>query len=84
MQNLFPTAPNLPAALNRAVPVREWVMPAKDLSRRHGVGFCTRLPPGMPDCLQVETFVGTDAVERSTAAVYGNRSYLIHYEFKRR
>lgn len=40
------------------------------------------LPSGMPDRLEVHVVRSGDGVERATAAIYGARAYLVHYEFK--
>ena len=78
---LFPDAPGFSPSLNDAEPARAWVMPAT-LPRRGYTRACVALPPGMPDCLEVSVVRSIEGTERTTAAVYGARVYLIHYEFK--
>jgi hypothetical protein len=40
--------------------------------------LCKALPRGMPDMLEVSVIRHDHGVERSTAAYYGGRVYLIH------
>jgi hypothetical protein len=40
--------------------------------------LCKALPPGMPDKLEVSVIRYDHGVERSTAAYYDGRAYLIH------
>jgi hypothetical protein len=42
------------------------------------------LPAGIPDFLQVNIAHSKEGIERCTAAIYGSRAYVIHYEFKPR
>lgn len=65
------------------MPACEWVMPAFIAKRDHA-RTCKALPPGMPDCLEVSVIHSDEGTERCTAAIYGARAYLIHYEFKPR
>lgn len=65
-----------------ARPVCEWVVPAL-IPERDYARTRRALPSGMPDCLEVHVLRSDDGIERSTAAIYGARAYLIHYECKR-
>ena len=80
MRELFPEPPGLSSARQRPVAVTEWVMPGGSTLRRW-VGLHPALPRAMPDCLEVNLIHREEGSERSVAAVYGNRSYLIHLEF---
>lgn len=82
MPGLFPKSPIIPAANRHVVPACEWVMPAQNRLRRSHFDLYNALPAGKPDCLEVHVVHAREGTERSTAAVYGNRSYLIHYEFR--
>jgi hypothetical protein len=33
----------------------------------------------MPDCLEVTVACTDEGIERTTAVIYGHRTYLIHY-----
>ncbi|HYD94955.1 MAG TPA: hypothetical protein VEC01_06490 [Noviherbaspirillum sp.] len=80
MSAIFPKTPTLSSAETDAAPVCEWVMPV-DLLRRVYAKTCAALPPGMPDCLEVSVTHFRDGTERCTAAIYGERVYLVHYAF---
>ncbi|MDQ9169469.1 hypothetical protein Q8A64_03480 [Oxalobacteraceae bacterium R-40] len=80
MQKLFPTIPSLLETRQVKLPSHEWVAPA--LPRKNHSGVYRKLPAGTPDCLCVNIIHFTEGVERCTAAVYGERVYVIHYEFK--
>jgi hypothetical protein len=82
MQGLFPKTPFIPVALHETIPVCEWIMPAQVSSPRDLYSTCKVLPPGSPDCLRVEISHSGEGTERCTAAIYGGRAYVIHYEFK--
>lgn len=82
MPALFPKPPFIPAANQHLVPACEWVMPAKARSRREHFSLYRILPQGKPDYLDVSISYASEGTERTTAAVYGNKAYLIHYEFK--
>jgi hypothetical protein len=84
MSDIFPTSPFIPAARNRTIPACEWVMPAPSMQRRDYVNICKALPAGIPDFLQVNIAHSKEGIERCTAAIYGSRAYVIHYEFKPR
>lgn len=80
MSAIFPNPPLFPSANSDARPVCEWVMPAH-LPERDCVRACRALPPGMPDCVEVQVIRTDEGIERSVAAVYGARAYLVHYAF---
>lgn len=82
MPGLLPKSPFIPAASQNVVPACEWVMPATERSRREHFSLYNALPPGKPDYLDVSVIYAREGTERTTAAVYGNKAYLIHYEFK--
>lgn len=83
MAGFFPSTPLFPSAETDAGPAREWVMPAL-IPRRAYARTCVKLPPGMPDRLEVHVVHSEEGIERSTAVVYGARAYLVHYEFRQR
>jgi len=83
MQGIFPNAPLSSSTQTDARPASEWVMPAF-LPERDYARTSRALPAGMPDRLEVHVVHFADGTERSTAVVYGARTYLVHYEFKRR
>lgn len=82
MSGIFPKAPFIPTEGQSAVPACEWVVPAPSVRRRDYFSTCKILPAGMPDCLQVYIGHSDEGIERCTAAIYGKRAYVIHYEFK--
>ena len=84
MLGLFPKAPFIPAAGQGTVPVCEWVMPAPVVRRRDYFSTYKALPSGMPDCLYVSIDYSDEGTGRCTAVIYGDRAYVIHYEFKPR
>jgi hypothetical protein len=78
--SIFPNAPRSSPLLEDAGPVRERVMPT--VAPRFGqVKACVALPPGMPDCLEVNIVHTGEGTERTTAVIYGTRAILIHYAF---
>lgn len=78
--SIFPVAPRFSPSPADAGPVREWLMPT--VTPRLGqVKACVALPPGMPDCLEVNIVHSREGIERTTAVVYGARAILIHYAF---
>ncbi|SNT17986.1 hypothetical protein SAMN06265795_11617 [Noviherbaspirillum humi] len=81
MHSLFPAQRFLPDLRPDGRPATEWVMPAPQLARRDYCRTFKRLPPGMPDCLEVSVAHSPEGTERSTAAIYDRKAYLIHYEF---
>lgn len=83
MAGIFPNAPHFPSADTGASPAREWVIPAFLPVRNYARKLCV-LPPGMPDCLEVHIVQTEEGIERTTAAVYGKRAYVVHYEIRRR
>lgn len=58
----------------------EWVMPAPRLWGHHFSIF-KRLPAGMPEYLHVDIKHSPEGTERSVAAIYSGRAYLIHYQY---
>lgn len=82
MPGLFPKPPVIPAASQNVVPACEWVMPAAARLQRQHFSLYNALPAGQPDYLDVSINYAPEGTERTTAAVYGNKAYLIHYEFK--
>lgn len=84
MSAIFPTSPVIPTARNRTRPACEWVVPAPSAQRRNYSSLCKALPVGMPDLLQVNIAHSEEGTERCTAAIYGSRAYVIHYEFEPR
>lgn len=80
MSELFPKAPFIPATGLDTRPACAWVLPAPAV-RRDSYAICKALPPGMPDCLEVSIGQTPEGTERTTAAIYGQHAYLIHYEF---
>lgn len=81
MSGIFPNTPVNVSAGTDSRPASAWVMPAF-IPKRGYARTCTALPPGMPDCLEVNVIRSEEGTERTTAAIYGARAYLIHYEFK--
>lgn len=81
MSAIFPNTPLLPSSSRDARPVCEWVIPAL-IPERDYARTRRALPSGMPDCLEVHVVRSEEGIERSTAAIYGTRAFLIHYEFK--
>lgn len=82
MRALFPQAPVHPIAVEQNVPVCEWIMPAHAAWRRDYFSTCKILPPGKPDYLQVNIWRTEQGTERCTSAVYGERAYVVHFEYK--
>ena len=82
MPGLLPKSPVIPAAGQHVMPACEWVMPATARSRREHFSLYNALPAGKPDYLDVAVSHAPEGTERTTAAVYGSKVYLIHYEFK--
>lgn len=83
MAGIFPNAPQFSSAETDDTPVREWVVPAFLPVRNYARKLCV-LPPGMPDCLEVHVVHSDEGIERTTAVIYGTRSYLVHYEFRQK
>lgn len=80
MSALFPEAPFIPTA-REIVQVCEWMIPAPLLQRRDYFRTYKALPVGMPDYLSVSIEHDEEGTGRCTAAIYGGRAYVIHYEF---
>jgi hypothetical protein len=78
MSAIVPGAPSFPFPGTRSVTVCELVQPRKALRRADLFSLCKALPRGMPDKLEVSVIRHDYGVERSTAAYYGGRAYLIH------
>jgi hypothetical protein len=64
--------------MTQAVPVCELVLPVPAPRRAGYFSLCKALPAGMPDYLEVCITHSELGTERSTAAFYGGRAYLIH------
>jgi len=79
MPGMLPRAPLFPSAATQAVPACELPVPAP--RRADYLRLCKALPPGMPDYLEVSIIHSERGTERSTAAFYGGRAYLIHLAF---
>lgn len=82
MLRLFPVFPPLHKDSCIRGAAHEWVAPAA--LRRNHHDLYKKLPAGKPDCLRVDILHFDEGVERCTAAVYGGRAYVIHYEFTKR
>ncbi|HEY0844249.1 MAG TPA: hypothetical protein VGE12_02715 [Noviherbaspirillum sp.] len=82
MQGIFPNAPRFSSTDIDNAPVCEWIRPAL-LPERDYAKIRRAIPSGMPDCLEVHVARFENGVERSTVVVYGARTYLVHYEFRR-
>ena len=80
MPGIVPGTPFLPLSGNRSLTVCEFVQPTP--RRAELFKLCKALPPGMPDKLEVSVIRHDHGVERSTAAYYGGRAYLIHIAMK--
>ncbi len=80
MQRLLPSAPSFQEEHLIQRPSHEWIAPSIERTIHYGV--YKKLPAGKPDYLYVDTIHFQEGVERCTAAVYGERAYVIHYEFK--
>lgn len=80
MSGILPISPHFFTPETDDSPVCEWVMPAV-IPRQQYARTCSALPPGMPSCLEVCVTHTEEGMERTTAAIYGTRAYLIHYAF---
>ena len=78
MSGLKPAAPSFPSSGTPCVTVCEFVQPRKSPGSADLFRLCKALPPGMPDKLEVSVIRSQEGIERSTAAYYGGRAYLIH------
>ncbi|MDB5757958.1 MAG: hypothetical protein JWM30_1247 [Burkholderia sp.] len=78
MSGIKPGVPSFPSSATHSVTVCEFVQPRKAPGHADLFRLCRALPPGMPDKLEVSVIRHNDGVERSTAAYYGGRAYLIH------
>lgn len=82
MSRLLPCFPPFETHVRLDRSAHEWIAPAK--LRRNHYDLYKKLPPGKPDLLCVDIQHLEEGVERCTTAVYGERAYVIHYEFTRR
>ena len=78
MSGIKPGAPSFPSSGTPSVAVCECVQPRKAPGYANLFRLCKALPPGMPDRLEVSVIRSREGVERSTAAYYDGRAYLIH------
>ena len=78
MSGIVPGRPSLPASGTRSLTVCELVLPRSTPRRAEIFKLCKALPRGMPDKLEVSLVRHDHGVERSTAAYYDGRAYLIH------
>jgi hypothetical protein len=78
MSGIAPGTPAFPSSGSRTVAVCELVQPRATPRRAEIFRLCTALPRGMPDKLEVSVIRHDYGVERSTAAYYDGRAYLIH------
>lgn len=58
-----------------------WILPSS--TRKDRLGVYKILPAGQPDYIHVDIIHTTEGTERCTAAIYGNKAYVIHYTFKK-
>ena len=78
MPGMLPRAPLFPSIMTQAAPACELVLPVPAPRRADYFRLCKALPAGMPDYLEVSITHSELGTERSTAAFYGGRAYLIH------
>jgi hypothetical protein len=78
MSGIVPGRPAFIASATRSVTVSELVQVRATPGRADLFKLCKALPRGMPDKLEVSLIRYDHGVERSTAAYYGGRAYLIH------
>jgi hypothetical protein len=78
MSGIMPGTPAFPSSGSRSVAVCEVIQPRATPRRAELFRLCKALPPGMPDKLEVSVIRHDYGVERSTAAYYDGRAYLIH------
>jgi hypothetical protein len=78
MSGIVPGAPSFPSPGTPSVAVCELVQVRSTPRRADVFKLCKTLPRGMPDKLEVCIIHYDHGVERSTAAYYGGRAYLIH------
>lgn len=81
MHTFLPTAPLATFAQGGTLPATTWVAPAL-LSERDYARVRSALPAGMPDYLEVCVSRQEDGIERTTSAVYGRHTYLLHYSME--
>jgi hypothetical protein len=78
MSGIVPGRPSLPTSGSASPTVCELVLPRSTPWRAELFKLCKALPRGMPDKLEVSLIRYDHGVERSTAAYYDGRAYLIH------
>ena len=78
MSGIVLRTPGFPSTGTRATTVCALVLPVPTPGRADYFRLCKVLPRGMPDKLEVSVIRYDHGVERSTAAYYGGRAYLIH------
>lgn len=78
MSGIVPRSPVFPSPGNRDASVCEVIQSSVSPRRADIFRLCTALPRGMPDKLEVCVIRHDYGVERSIAAYYSGRAYLIH------
>lgn len=78
MSGIVPATPGFPSSGTRAPMVCAIVQPRPMRRRADLYALCKALPSGVPDKLEVSIVRYEYGEERSTAAYYGGRAYLIH------
>lgn len=78
MSGIVPGAPSFPSPGTPSFTVCELVQVRSTPRRASVFKLCKALPGGMPDKLEVSVIHFDHGVERSTAAYYDGRAYLIH------
>lgn len=78
MSGIVPGTPSFPSSGTRPAAVCELVQPESTPRRAQVFRLCKALPRGMPDKLEVSVIHHDYGIERSTAAYYNGRAYLIH------
>jgi len=78
MSGIVPARPAFPSSGSRCVAVCELVQPKSAQRRAEIFRLCRALPRGMPDKLEVSVIRHDYGVERSIAAYYDGRAYLVH------
>jgi hypothetical protein len=78
MSGIVPGRPAFIASATRSVTVSELVQVRATPRHADLFKLCKALPRGMPDKLEVSVIRYDHGVERSTAAYYDGRAYLIH------
>ena len=78
MPPIVPHTPGFFSSGTRSATACALVQPAPTPRRADLFRLCKALPRGVPDKLEVSLIRTDQGVERSTAAYYGGRAYLIH------